>query len=125
MPLWSAASWRLHQGGPAAHTGQVTTTPHAVPFTRSGPGIRAALAQWAPDECQQFEAEFQQALSAAGTTFSLVDAEAVIDRWWRIAVIRAQPLNAEEQEQLRRARSGDFPGLLVQAEDGSFRRLDA
>lgn len=102
----------------------MTTTPHA-PFARSGPGIRAALARWAPEECQQFEAEFQQALSMASTTFDLVDAEAVIYRWWRVAVARSQPLNAEEQDQVRRARAGDFSGLLVQAEDGSFRRLDA
>ena len=44
----------------------------------SGPVIRAVLDEYAPDECASFEAGMRQA---------------VLDRWWGIAVIRANPLS--------------------------------
>jgi hypothetical protein len=42
----------------------------ATKIERSGPAIRAALAELSPDECAQFEVEFQQDLpkTAAGRT---------------------------------------------------------
>ncbi|HSL09418.1 MAG TPA: DUF6247 family protein [Pseudonocardiaceae bacterium] len=47
---------------------------------RSGPVIRAALAKFAPDECAQFEAEFQQAIAQASETFNLAPLDAMLDR---------------------------------------------
>ncbi|MPZ67862.1 MAG: hypothetical protein GEU83_21070 [Pseudonocardiaceae bacterium] len=52
---------------------------------RSGPAIRAVLAEASPAE------------------FDLAPAEAVLDRWWGIAAIRANPLSEQEQAQLARA----------------------
>lgn len=90
---------------------------------RSGPAIRAALAEVSPEECAEFEAEFAQALMRAGSEFDLVPAEQVLDRWWGIAVIRANPLSEEEQAQVARANTGDFTGLLARDECGNRVRL--
>jgi Family of unknown function (DUF6247) len=78
---------------------------------RSGPAIRAVLAKVSPAECAQFEAEFAEALTRAATELDLASAEAVLDRWWGIAVVRANPLSEQEQAQLTHARAGDFTGL--------------
>ncbi len=90
---------------------------------RSGPAIRAALAEVSPEECTEFEAEFAQALGRAGAEFNLAPAEKVLDRWWGIAVIRANPLSEKEQAQVARAKAGDFTGLLARDEDGNWVRL--
>lgn len=91
---------------------------------RSGPAIRAVLAEVSPDECTRFEAEFAQALAWAGAEFDLARAEAVLDRWWGIAVIRANPLSEEEQAQLARARGeGVFDGLWERDEAGNWVQL--
>lgn len=49
---------------------------------RSGPAIRAALAQAAPDGLSEFEAEFQIALAEAGDDFDLACVDRVLNRWW-------------------------------------------
>jgi hypothetical protein len=90
---------------------------------RSGPAIRALLGEVSPDECAQFEAEFAQALARAGAEFDLAPAEAVLDRWWGIAVIRANPLSEQEQEQVARARQGLFDGLWERDEAGNWVQL--
>ena len=90
---------------------------------RSGPAIRAALAATSPDERAQFEAEFGQALDAAGAQFDLAPAEAVLDRWWAVAVARANPLSEKEQAQLARARDGVFDGLWERDEAGDWQQL--
>jgi len=46
-----------------ADTGWMTATRK---IQRSGPAIRAALAEALPDECAQFEAEFTEAFACAG-----------------------------------------------------------
>jgi hypothetical protein len=50
---------------------------------RSGPAVRAALAQLSPPECAQFEAEFAQATAraGAGAEYDLAPAQQVLDRW--------------------------------------------
>ncbi len=90
---------------------------------RSGPAIRAVLAEVSPDECAQFEAEFAQALARAGAEFDLAPAEAVLDRWWGIAVIRVNPLSEQEQAQLARAREGVLDGLWERDEAGNWVQL--
>jgi hypothetical protein len=104
-------------------TRQVTTATTRI--ERSGPAIRAVLDEVSPDECVQFEAEFAHALARAGAEFDLAPAEAVLDRWWGIAVIRANPLSEQEQEQaqLARAREGVFDGLWERDEAGNWVQL--
>ena len=104
-----------------ADTRRVTTATTRI--ERSGPAIRAVLADVSPDECAQFEVEFAQALARAGAQFDLAPAEAVLDRWWGIAVIRANPLSEQEQTQLARAREGVFDGLWERDEAGSWVQL--
>ena len=91
---------------------------------RSGPDIRAALAQHAPTELDDFEREFQDALKVAAASYDTVPIEKVLDQWWRVAVLRSITLSAEEQDQLRRAEAGDFTGLWEQTSDGTFRRIE-
>jgi hypothetical protein len=95
----------------------------ATKIERSGPAIRAALAELSADECTQFGTEFQQALGHAGQAFDLAPVDAVLDRWWGIAVIRANPLSEHEQAQVDRAHTGDFTGLLARDEQGNWVRL--
>jgi hypothetical protein len=92
----------------------------ATKIERSGPAIRAALAA---EECAQFETEFRHALARAETDFDLRPLEALLDRWWGIAAIRANPLSADEQTQVARAKAGDFTGLLARDEQGNWVRL--
>jgi hypothetical protein len=95
----------------------------ATKIERSGPAIRAALAELSPDECAQFEVEFQQATQRAGQTFDLAPLDALLDRWWGIAAIRANPLSDNEQAQVARAKTGDYTGLLARDEQGNWIRL--
>ena len=90
---------------------------------RSGPAVRAALAQLSPEECAQFEAEFAQATARAGAECDLAPAQQVLDRWWGIAVIRANPLSDHEQAQLARAREGVFDGLWERGDHGDWHQL--
>jgi hypothetical protein len=90
---------------------------------RSGPEIRPALAENAPSELGTFEREFQQALTEAAASFDTSVVDQVLSRWWRIAATRSVQLSEAEEDQVRRARSGDFTGLLERTSDGSFRRL--
>lgn len=90
---------------------------------RSGPEIRAVLARHTPADVQVFEREFQQALSEAARTFDTHGLDDVIERWWRIAVVRSIELSDAEQQQLERASTGDFTGLFEQTADGSFQRI--
>ncbi|MDN5929614.1 MAG: DUF6247 family protein [Pseudonocardia sp.] len=90
---------------------------------RSGPAVRAALAQLSPGECGQFEAEFAQAAALAGAEYDLAPAQRALDRWWGIAVIRANPLSTHEQAQLARAREGVFDGLWERDDHGDWHQL--
>ena len=95
----------------------------ATKIERSGPAIRATLAELSADECTQFGAEFQQAVVHAAETFDLAPVDAMLDRWWGIAAIRANPLFEHEQAQVNRANAGDFTGLLARDEQGNWVRL--
>ncbi len=90
---------------------------------RSGPAIRAALGQLSPSECAQFEAEFTHAAHQAASDYDLAPAQQVLDRWWGIAVIRANPLSEHEQAQLARAREGVFDGLWERDGHGDWHQL--
>lgn len=105
----------------ASHTHAMTTA--TTKIERSGPAIRAALAKVSPDECARFESELTRALDQARAELDLAPAEAVLDHWWGIAAIRANPLSAHEQAQLARARDGAFDGLWTRDEAGNWTQL--
>lgn len=84
----------------------------SVPITvdRSGPAIRAFLAELSPLEAVRFEREFADALSRAAKSLDLSEADALLTRWWGVATIRANPLTDHEQQLLHRMRSGEPVG---------------
>lgn len=94
----------------------------ATKVERSGPAIRAALAELAPAECVEFEAEFHQALARADADFDLGHVDAVLDRWWGIAAMCANPLTEQERELIVRARAGVDSGWYAR-EDGRWVQL--
>ena len=57
-----------------------------------------------------FEEQFRQALLDAEQRFDLGPAEAVLDRWWGIAALRANPLSPTEQDLVAGARAGNDTG---------------
>ncbi|GAA4934970.1 hypothetical protein EV188_11225 [Actinomycetospora succinea] len=94
-----------------------------ITVERSGPAIRAALAKHRPEEGAAFEAEFREALDRARDTFDLAPVEAVLDRWWGIAAIRANPLTDAEKEQVAGVGRGDVDGLLARDDQGNWIRM--
>lgn len=101
----------------------MTASLHAGP-RRSGTDIRTALAEYAPTELDTFEQEFHAALHVASTSFDTDPISDVLDRWWRLAVVRSIQLSDAEKDQLRRAQAGDFTGLLERTSDGTFQRIE-
>jgi hypothetical protein len=89
-----------------------------VVIERSGPAIRAALAAFAPEDEHRFAAELRDALAHAGENVDLSGPQAVLARWHALATMAANPLIADEQAQLDRARAGDVTGLIVHDEHG-------
>ncbi len=90
----------------------------ATKIERSGPAIRAVLAELSPAECEEFEAEFRQALAHADADFDLGRVDAVLDRWWGIAAMGASPLTEQERELVVQARAGVDTGWYVRENDG-------
>lgn len=78
----------------------------------------------ATSEVVVFEREFHDALDEAATSFDTAAIERVLDRWWRVAVVRSIKLSGTEEQQVRRAKAGDFGGLWERADDGTFRRIE-
>lgn len=95
----------------------------SVAVERSGPAIRAVLAEHAPDDEPRFTAELRTALARAGEDLDLAGPQAVLARWHALATMAANPLTADEQAQLARARAGDFTGLSLRDEHGTWTRL--
>ncbi|MFC5937099.1 MULTISPECIES: DUF6247 family protein [Mycobacterium avium complex (MAC)] len=68
--------------------------------------IRAVLAEFAPDDVGEFEAEFRIALAEADDTFDLAPVHA-----------------AEERAAVARARAGDFCGIRARTATGDWIEL--
>lgn len=90
---------------------------------RSGPEIRAVLAELSPDELPEFEAEFRIALAEADEDFDLDRVLAVIYRWRARAYMRLHPPTPEELAMLERVRNGDFSGLWTRTAEGDWEQL--
>lgn len=91
---------------------------------RTGPAIRAALREAAPDELPEFEAEFRIALAEADDDFDLSRVEKMLDRWWGRAHLRLNPPTPEELAVIERVRRGDFRGMSTRTADGEWVPLD-
>jgi hypothetical protein len=98
-------------------------TASTTKIERSAPAIRAVLAEVSPPECARFEAEFAESLARASAEFDLAPAEAVLDRWWGIAVIRVNPLSEREAAQVAAAKAGELTGLRARDEHGNWVQL--
>lgn len=94
----------------------------AVRIPRTGPAVRAALAELAPSDCARFEVEVRAALHGALDDLDLAAPTAVLDRWWPVAWVAANPLGPEEQAMLERARSGDLRGFYRRAVSSVWER---
>ena len=99
------------------------TTATTVTVERSGPAIRAALAEHAPDDVPRFTAELREALARASDDLDLDGPQTVLARWHALATMAANPLSADERAQLARARTGDFTGFSVRDEHGTWSTL--
>lgn len=98
-------------------------TVSAVTIERSGPAIRAALAQHTPQDCARFENELREALHRAQADLDLTDVETVLRRWHALATMAANPLSEHELTQIARVRTGDVTGLRERRDDGTWRTL--
>ncbi len=94
------------------------TSVTAVAIQRSGPAIRAALTQYAPEDCAPFESELRDALRSAEDDFDLAGVEVVLRRWHGLATMAANPLSRQEVAQVARARAGNVTGLHHRKDDG-------
>ncbi len=99
------------------------TTVKAVAVERSGPAIRAALAEHVPEDCARFEAELRTALARAADDLDLSVVETVLARWHALATMAANPLTAAEEAQVERAKAGDFTGLYTRDEQRNWIQL--
>lgn len=91
-----------------------------VLLERSGPVIRAVLAEIAPDDLVDFEAEFRCALATADDDFDLAPVNEVMNKWWACAHLHMYPPTEEESAAVVRARAGDYTGMYERTEDGSW-----
>lgn len=94
--------------------------PMSVRLERSGPSIRAVLAELAPEDLVEFEAEFRCALAEADDDFDLSRVQAVINRWWGRAHLRIHPPTAEERAAVARVAAGDDSGLHTKTATGHW-----
>lgn len=84
-----------------------------VPVQRSGPAIQAALAQAAPHELPEFEAELRIALAEADEDLDLARVDHVLNRWWGRAHLRLNPPTPEEKAVISQVAAGDFHNLAT------------
>lgn len=77
---------------------------------RTGPAIVEALQDMAPQEAEQFAAEYRAALGRAATSLDLTESEQVLDRWWGVAYLRLNPPTDQERDLVRRIDAGEEVG---------------
>ncbi|MGH3903333.1 MAG: DUF6247 family protein [Pseudonocardiaceae bacterium] len=62
-----------------------------IKIGRSGSAVRAVLADVAPDECAEFEAEFHATMAEVDDNFDTSRVDALVRRWWARAVVLLNP----------------------------------
>lgn len=104
----------------STRVGDTQTVTVATGIERSAPAIRAFLTRHAPGERGRFESEFRDAAARAAEAVDLAPLEAVMDRWWGLAAMAANPLTDEERALVTRAKAGDLTGLHARDEHGNW-----
>jgi len=100
---------------------QPMATVTAVTIQRSGPAIRAALAEHGVSgQLERFEDEMRAELVRAANELDLAGVDAVLGRWHALATMAANPLSDDEQAQVARANAGDLAGLRARDEHGNW-----
>lgn len=106
--------------GADRHT-RLMTTVTAVAIQRSGPAIRAALAEHGiAGQMERFEVEIRAALARAADDLDVACIDRVLGRWHALATMAANPLSGDEQAQIARAKVGDLAGLRARDEHGNW-----
>lgn len=107
--------------GASRHTRSMATI---TVVQRSGPAIRAALAEHGVSgQLERFENEMRAALTRAVDELDLVGVDAVLGRWHALATMAANPLTDDEQAQVARVKAGDLAGLRARDEHGNWINL--
>jgi len=91
-----------------------------VGLPRTGPAIRAVLAECAPEDLAEFEAEFRIALAETDDDFDLSRMDAVLTRWWGRAHLRLHPTTEEERAAIQRIANGDYRGTYSHTPEGTW-----
>ncbi|HET9254601.1 MAG TPA: DUF6247 family protein [Pseudonocardiaceae bacterium] len=105
---------RLHSGSQGRTPRRLTARcPQSNP--RSS---RVAWLSWPPAR----PSPFRRALADAGNDFDLSHVNTVLDRWWGIAAVCANPLTEQERKLVTQARAGVDTGWYVR-KNGSWVRL--
>ncbi|MEV0050052.1 DUF6247 family protein [Saccharopolyspora shandongensis] len=82
-----------------------------VAVDRTGPAIHRTLSELDPENCSEFEREFHQAMAESDDDFDLHRVQKVIDRWWPIACIAANPA-PYVNEVHERIKNGDYSDIV-------------
>ena len=109
MPVGTAARPRCSQ--PVSRGTLEVMSSTSIGVERTGPSIRAVLAEHAPERCVEFEAEFRIALAEADEDFDLERVQAVLDKWWPITYSVVHPPTEVERALVARFRAGNDTGL--------------
>ncbi|MGH3980491.1 MAG: DUF6247 family protein [Pseudonocardiaceae bacterium] len=84
-----------------------------IKIGQSGSAVRAVLADVAPDECAEFEAEFHATMAEVDDNFDTSRVDALVRRWWARAVVLLNP-DPEADATWERVKAGDTSDLVEQ-----------
>jgi len=90
---------------------------------RTAAAVRQVLAEWRPELCERFAAEFHAAMSATDADFNTTRIDRLVGRWWAQACVLLNP-DPEVEAVHARLKSGDGSDLVESWErqpDGSQR----
>lgn len=80
---------------------------------RSGAAVRAVLADLAPAECAQFEAEFHTTMAEVDDDFDTSRMDTLVRRWWARAIVLLSP-DPSADVAWERIKAGDTSDLVEQ-----------
>ncbi|MGP4015291.1 DUF6247 family protein [Saccharopolyspora sp. 5N708] len=92
-----------------------------VVVDRTGPAIRRTLSETDPESGFEFEREFHQAMAESDDDFDLNRVQQVVDRWWPVACLAANPAPYvnEVHERIKNGDESVFSGAWRPQPDGT------